>query len=148
MKRIGIIVLAVMVGNAVSASSGEADPPTRTTYSFTYGATPPKTIASHCSKSGDVCYGAVDRDGLVRLEITTAAKYFGRYTLCVRPGTQGAERFWRCGSFPVFRHGSTWSSSVRIDHFPVVGPAVCRVAWKLRKGHPLGPSLLVRVPKA
>ena len=147
MKCTGIIVLAVMVGIAVSASSGAADRPTQTTYSFKYGAAPPKTIASYCSKSGDVCYGAVNRDGLVRLEITTAARYFGRYTLCVRPGTQGAERFWRCGSFPIFRHGSTWSSSVRIDHFPVAAPAVCRVAWKLAKGHPLGPSLRVRVPK-
>src|SRR5262245_42279609 len=116
-------------------------------FAATPGAAPPKAIASYCSKSGDLCYGAFNRDGLVRLEITTAARYFKRYTLCVRPGTQGAERLWRCGSFPIFRHGSTWSSSVRIDHFPVTGPAVCRVAWKLRKGHPLGPSLLVRVPK-
>src|SRR6476646_1056088 len=111
------------------------------------GAAPPKVSASSCSKSGDVCYAAVNRDGLVRLEITTAARYFGHYTLCVRPGTQGAERFWRCGSFPIFRHGPTWSSSVRLDHSPVAGPTVCRVAWKLAKGHPLGPSLRVRVPK-
>ena len=43
------------------------------------------TLASYCSPSGDVCYGLIRRNGVVRAELTTAAHYFNRYTLCVRP---------------------------------------------------------------
>ena len=34
----------------------------------------PRTIASYCSPSGDVCYGIFKRSGKVSLEITTAAR--------------------------------------------------------------------------
>jgi hypothetical protein len=106
--------------------------------------TPTKTLASYCSPSGDVCYGAIKRNGIIRLEITTAARYFRRYTLCVKPPGPGASGYRRCGSFPIFRHGSTWSSSVRLDRFPVTEPGICRVTWK-RRGTPLGPTLRFRV---
>jgi hypothetical protein len=75
----------------------------------------PKKIASYCSTSGDVCYGIFKRSGKVSLEITTAARYFNRYTLCVRrlPPRSTPAYAQRCGSFPVFRQsGSTWGSRV------------------------------------
>src|SRR3954471_16443440 len=37
--------------------------------------------SSYCSKSGDVCYQA--KGSPIKLKITTAAKYFRRYRLCI-----------------------------------------------------------------
>jgi hypothetical protein len=102
-------------------------------------------IASYCSPSGDVCYGILKRGEKVSLEITTAAKYFNRYTLCVRRTRPAAPQ--RCGSFPVFRQGgSTWGSRVNYARqFPVKSPGRYRVTWKLGSG-PLGPALRFRLP--
>jgi hypothetical protein len=81
-----------------------------------------KAIATYCSPSGDVCYGVFNRSGKVFLRITTAARYFRRYTLCVRllpAGGGGADHALRRGSFPVFRQsGSTWGSSVNMRPVP------------------------------
>jgi hypothetical protein len=108
-----------------------------------------KRIASHCSPSGDVCYGIFSRSGKAYLRITTAARYFKRYTLCVRllPAGGGAEHPLRCGSFPVFQQGgTTWGSSVNYARqYPVTLRGRYRVTWKL-SGGPLGPSLYFRVP--
>ncbi|HEX6700989.1 MAG TPA: hypothetical protein VF101_09700 [Gaiellaceae bacterium] len=108
-----------------------------------------KTLTSYCSPSGDVCYGMFIHAGRVQLRITTAARYFRRYTLCVQflpPGT-GAEHVRRCGSFPVFRQGgSTWGSSVDYARqYPVTLPGRYRVTWK-QGGTPLGPPLYFHLP--
>jgi hypothetical protein len=60
-----------------------------------------QAVATHCSASGDVCYGVFNRAGRVYLRISTAARYFKRYTLCVRllPPRPGPENALRCGSF-------------------------------------------------
>jgi hypothetical protein len=112
-------------------------------------ASAPKTIASYCSPSGDVCYGILNRSGKVYLEITTAARYFNRYTLCVRrlPPRSTAEYAQRCGSFPVFRQsGSTWGSRVNYARqYPLKFAGAYRVTWKL-SGKPLGPALRFRLP--
>ncbi len=108
-----------------------------------------KKIASYCSSSGDVCYGIFNRSGKVYLRITTAARYFGRYKLCVRllPPSSGAEHTRRCGSFPVFRQsGSTWGSSVNYGRqYPMTVPGKYRVTWNLGAS-PLGPPLQFRLP--
>ena len=67
-------------------------------------------LAPGGTASGDVCFGVIDRDGALRLELTTAARYFGRYGLCVtRPDGRR-----RCGTFPVFRAGGgTWGGLSR-----------------------------------
>jgi hypothetical protein len=108
-----------------------------------------RTLAGYCSPSGDVCYGIVDRGGDIRLELTTAARYFGRYILCVKPPGGGAAGLRRCGSFPVFRAGGgTWASSVRLRRqFPASQAGVYRVTWRLDT-QPLGPTLRVRLPRA
>jgi hypothetical protein len=108
-----------------------------------------RTLAAYCSPSGDVCYGIVDRGGDIRLELTTAARYFGRYILCVKPPGGGAAGLRRCGSFPVFRAGGgTWASSVRLRRqFPASQAGVYRVTWRLDT-QPLGPTLRVRLPRA
>jgi hypothetical protein len=114
------------------------------------GTTPkPKTIASYCSTSGDVCYGIFKRSGKVSLEISTAARYFNRYTLCVRrlPPRSTPAYAQRCGSFPVLRQsGSTWGSRVNYARqFPLTFAATYRVTWKLA-GSALGPALRFRLP--
>ena len=106
-----------------------------------------RRIASHCSPSGDVCYGIFTRNRVVLLRISTAAHYFSRYTLCVKGPGGGAAGYVRCGSFPVFRQsGSTWGSTVRhARQYPVVGPGTYRVTWMLN-GQALGPTLRFRLP--
>jgi hypothetical protein len=112
-------------------------------------ATSPKTIASYCSPSGDVCYGVFNASGKVTLRITTAARYFGRYTLCVRllPPQSDSAHTRRCGSYPVFRQAaSTWGSTIRYARqFPVNRAGRYRVTWSLTSG-PLGPPLYFRLP--
>jgi hypothetical protein len=109
----------------------------------------PKTIASYCSTSGDVCYGIFKRSGKVSLEITTAARYFNRYTLCVRrlPPRSTPAYAQRCGSFPVFRQSaSTWGSRVNYARqYPLTFAGTYRVTWKLA-GSALGPALRFRLP--
>jgi hypothetical protein len=106
---------------------------------------PEKALTSYCSPSGDVCFGIFNRSSKVSLEITTAAKYFKRYTLCVRRVQPVAPQ--RCGSFPVFRHGGgTWGSRVNYARqYPVKTPGRYRVTWKLG-ATALGPPLYFRLP--
>jgi hypothetical protein len=109
----------------------------------------PKTIASYCSPSGDVWYGILNRSGTVSLEITTAAQYFKRYTLCVRrlPPRTTPDYAQRCRSFPVVRQsGSTWGSRVNyVRQYPLTFAGTYRVTWKLT-GRSLGPALQFRLP--
>jgi hypothetical protein len=101
-------------------------------------------IASYCSPSGDVCYGVFKRNGHVSLEITTAARYFPRYTLCVRRIRPAAAQ--RCGSFPMFRQNFGMYGS-RINYskqYPAKSPGTYRVTWKAPAA--LGPSLQFRLP--
>jgi hypothetical protein len=105
--------------------------------------------ATYCSPSGDVCYGVFVRRHRVYLKITTAARYFTRYRLCVRllpTAGGGAEHALRCGSFPVFRGGAgTWVSTINYARqYPITRPGRYRVTWKA--GQPLGPSLTFRLP--
>jgi hypothetical protein len=111
------------------------------------GAAPaPKRLPAYCSPSGDVCFGAFKRAGVVRLQITTAARYFTRYTLCLRPPGTGAEAVRRCGSFPLFRGGlGSGDGSVKLSMFPSGQPGVYRATWRLGSG-PLGPTLRFRLP--
>ena len=114
------------------------------------GAINERRIASHCSSSGDVCYGVFNRAGKLYLRITTAARYFKRYRLCVQllpAGGSGAEHALRCGSFPVFRQGGgTWGSSVNYaKQYPITNAGRYRVTWKLG-ATPLGPPLSFRLP--
>jgi hypothetical protein len=112
-------------------------------------ASPQKTIASYCSSSGDVCYGIFNRSGKIYLRITTAARYFRRYNLCVRllPIGSDGSHAQRCGSYPVFRQGgSTWGSSINYARqFPIRDPGRYRVTWKLGSSA-LGPPLYFRLP--
>ena len=103
-------------------------------------AAPEARVASYCSPSGDVCYGIFDDRGVIRFQLTLAAKYFSRYRLCVRP-PRGATT---CRSFPVKRVGSQFGGAVRWErNFPSRGPGRYRVTWK-QGPRALGPALTFR----
>jgi hypothetical protein len=128
--------MALTLGLAAS-SSGAADTTSK-----------PKTIASYCSVSGDVCYGIFNRSGKVHLELTAAAQYFKRYTLCVRrlPPRSTSAYAQRCGSFPVLRQSAIWGSRVNYARqYPLTFAGAYRVTWKLG-GRSLGPALRFRLP--
>jgi hypothetical protein len=102
----------------------------------------PRTIASHCSPSGDVCYGVIDRSGAVYLELSTFASYFLRYRLCVKPPARAET----CRSFRMRPQEEHSISRVRwYRNFPPGGPGVYRVTWRLGS-NPLGPALRFRLP--
>jgi hypothetical protein len=104
---------------------------------------PTSVVASHCSRSGDVCYGIFKpTSGLYRFKLTLAAKYFSRYRICVRP----PGRVKSCKRFAVRKTGANWGGSVIWQrNFPVNGPGIYRVTW-LQSGHRLGPTLELNLP--
>lgn len=122
-----VIAVALFAGAAVGDSSS--------------GASPPSRLAAYCSPSGDVCYGIFRKQGAIFLDLTTAARYFGRYSLCVRP-PRGAMT---CRRFAIRARGRLFGSSIRWHTgFPARGPGRYRVTWGLQT--PLGPSLAFRLP--
>ena len=100
-------------------------------------------VASHCSSSGDVCYGIFKSDeNAVRFRLTLAAKYFARYRICVRPLGQAA----KCKRFRVRKIAANWGGNVSWQkNFPVRGPRRYRVTWS-QHGHRLGPTLSFTLP--
>jgi len=100
------------------------------------------TVASYCSPSGDVCYGVFQKAGNYQFKLTLAAKYFGRYRICVLPLDQTKT----CKSFPVKKTGAQWGGTVIWQrNFPVRGPRRYKVSW-LQGTHRLGPALSFNLP--
>ena len=99
-------------------------------------------IKSYCSTTGDVCYGVFQNAGQYRFKLTLAAKYFGRYRICVLPLGQTKT----CKSFPVKKTGAQWGGTVIWQrNFPIRGPRRYKVSW-LRGTHRLGPVLAFNLP--
>ena len=130
MRRPAASLLLVLVAAGALAASAAPAP------------SPRKTIASYCSPSGDVCYGVVNRSGAVYFELTTFARYFLRYRLCVRPPVGAV----RCRTFAMKPAGNNWASVVRFArNFRLAGPGVYRATWRLGSSR-LGPTLRFRLP--
>ncbi len=83
----------------------------------------------HCSESGDVCVSAKRVDGVRRLRIGMAAKYFAHYNLCVR-GPEGGRK--DCKAFEISkRDDGTYGDSVRWGrHFENEGQGAYTVTWE------------------
>ena len=92
--------------------------------------------SSYCSKSGDVCYQA--KGSPIKLRITTAAKYFSRYRLCITD-PHGARE---CHRFSMKKAaGGSYSSSVSWPkHFEYGGKGTYRARWYAH-GDALGPAV-------
>ena len=71
-------------------------------------AAPSGRIASYCSRSGDSCYG------IIRFQLTLAAKYYNRYRICVKPpcGDPPGSGATACKNFPVTRTVSHYGGAV------------------------------------
>ena len=81
----------------------------------------------YCSESGDVCQSTKRVNGVRKLTISLAAKYFSRYNLCVK-GPDGATT---CKRFKIRDTGPAYGSSVRWKkHFPDAGEGAYTVTWK------------------
>lgn len=110
---------------------------------------PSMAVAHHrptvyCSPSGDICQSTRRIDGVRVLRITLAAKYFGRYELCVTD--PGDER--TCERFRIRARGATFGSSVRWkQHFPRSGPGRYEVRWRMLDGGRIGRLLGFHIPR-
>ncbi len=82
---------------------------------------------NYCSESGDVCQSTKKVDGVRKLRITLAAKYFNRYKLCVKAPDDSTI----CKRFKIRKQGSAYGSSVRWrKHFPHAGDGAYTVTWR------------------
>jgi hypothetical protein len=122
--RSALVATALILLGLAAGSASAADPQPR------------KYVARYCSPSGDVCLGIFQATGIV-FEIRTAARYFARYKVCVRP-PKGART---CRTAPIRRQGSVYGSYMRWPRaFGNRGPGVYRVTWS-QSGRRLGPTL-------
>ena len=86
---------------------------------------PRGSASSYCSASGDVCIQVLSQKADVLLEITTVAKYFSTYRLCVSGPKSRV-----CKSFPIRRSGSEYDSTVSWkNNFPNQGRGTYRATW-------------------
>ena len=92
---------------------------------------------SYCSESGDVCVSTRKRDGVRRLGIGLAAKYFSRYRLCVVAPDESRE----CIKRRIKDQGASYGDSVNwANHFTDEGEGAYKVIWR-QGGNRLGKVL-------
>lgn len=85
----------------------------------------------YCSETGDICQSTTKVDGVRKLRISTAEKYFGKYKLCVT-APDGSTK---CGEFRMYENGPIWTGSVRwAKHFPHKGKGAYTVRWRPIEG--------------
>ena len=93
---------------------------------------------AYCSPSGDVCQSTQKVDGVRKLRIGTAAKYFGRYKLCVTAPDDSTA----CRRGRMHKDGSIWRGSMAWrERFPHKGPGAYTVKWKYVSGGQIGRTL-------
>ena len=92
---------------------------------------------SYCSESGDVCFSTTMRNGVRKLRIGLAAKYFSRYKLCVISPDDSRD----CITRRIRDLGKTYGDSVNwSEHFPDGGEGAYKVIWR-QGGNRLGKVL-------
>jgi hypothetical protein len=93
---------------------------------------------TYCSDSGDICQSTAKVEGVRKLQITLAAKYFDHYKLCVVAPDDSRT----CHGYDIQKRGDFFGDVVRWDtNFPDEGPGAYTVIWKTggdRVGHKLG----------
>lgn len=91
----------------------------------------------YCSESGDVCQSTKRVNGVRKLTLSLAAKYFSRFSLCV----EAPDGALVCKRFKVRDTGAGYGRSVRWKkHFPDAGPGAYTVTW-YQGGNRLGRRL-------
>ena len=93
---------------------------------------------TYCSESGDICQSTAKIDGVRKLTVALAAKYFNRYRLCVIP-PEGSKT---CKTFRIEKQGPIYGDSVRWKkQFPDEGKGAYTVIWKMTNGDRFGKKL-------
>jgi hypothetical protein len=92
----------------------------------------------YCSESGDVCLASNRIDGVRKLRISLAAKYFDSYKLCVT-GPNGDRT---CHKYNIQKFkGGVYGDKVRwSSNFPDEGSGAYNVVWR-QGGDKLGQKL-------
>ena len=91
---------------------------------------------SYCSE--DICQSTTKVDGIRKLTVRMAAKYFDEYRLCVIP-TDGART---CKTFEIHKQGGNYGDAVGWrKHFPDEGKGAYTVVWKMTNGDRFGEKL-------
>jgi hypothetical protein len=119
MRRIALLVAALTVVAFVPSAKADHKP------------------KSYCSESGDVCISSRRVNGVVRLNIGLAAKYFNRYRLCVVAPDESRD----CIKRRITDQGSSYGDSVKwAKHFPDKGEGAYKAIWR-QGGNRLGKVL-------
>jgi hypothetical protein len=86
---------------------------------------------SYCSDTGDLCQTTKKVDGTRKLTIGTAAKYFGRFKLCVTApdGSHGCKKFRMRKEGTIYARSVSWSAN-----FPNKGKGAYTVRWRAVEG--------------
>ncbi len=93
---------------------------------------------AYCSESGDICQSTRKVDGVRKLRIATAAKYFGRYRLCVTAPDDSTA----CRKGRMRKDGSIYRGAMRWrERFSHKGPGAYVVKWKFVSGGKIGRTL-------
>lgn len=124
MRLVAVMVASLALVSATSASAAYE---------------PKRYIARYCSQTGDLCYGIFRLQSSDRIvfQITTQARYFARYRICVKPPSGAV----RCRNFPLNRQSPIYGSHVYWRrNFGDHGPGLYRVTWS-QSGTRLGPTL-------
>jgi hypothetical protein len=92
--------------------------------------------STYCSKTGDVCYQA--KGSPIKLKLTTAAKYFSSYRLCITNPHKVRE----CHYFRIHAAAAgSYSSTVSWPkHFEYGGKGTYKARW-YASGKQLGPAV-------
>ena len=90
----------------------------------------------YCSE--DICQSTTKVDGIRKLRVSLAAKYFDRYRLCVIP-PEGART---CKTFEIHKQGGVYGDTVGWrKHFPDEGNGAYTVVWRMTNGDRFGEKL-------
>jgi hypothetical protein len=93
---------------------------------------------AYCSPSGDICQSAREVNGVRKLQITLAARYFSRYQLCVVAPDDSRT----CRTLEIERQGEFYGDSVRwAARFPDEDRGGYTVIWKFTSGDRIGRKL-------
>lgn len=94
-------------------------------------AAPAGPLGGYCSPTGDYCVSAIAKGQTATFSIVLAARYFGRYQLCVTP-PRGSRT---CKSFPIRKVARRFLSTVRWEgNYPNRGAGVYRAVWSTPSG--------------
>lgn len=128
MNQRGLLMRRIVVACAAAAMVAGLSPSARADHR-------PNT---YCSPSGDICQSTAKVNGVRKLRVTLAAKYFDRYKLCVIP-PEGSRT---CKTFKIEKQGGLYGDSVRwAAKFPNEGKGPYTVVWKMTSGDRFGKKL-------